>query len=127
MDDLRTGDRLGQYEIEGVISEGGMGIVYRARHIELSKKIVALKTVLTAKLSDEYLARFKREALAVQEIEDHSNVVPILDYGVERGRPYIVMPYLRGETLAAVLRNAPLPIDRSTDLILDVCAGVYYV
>ncbi len=91
-----------RYRIEEKIGSGGMGEVWRAQHIKLASP-VAIK-VLPAAVGDEpkRSARFMREAQAAAAIRS-TNVVHVLDYGVEDGLAYIAMEYLEGESLDARL------------------------
>lgn len=121
--------RIDRYELLELIGEGGMGAVYRALDSRLGRT-VALKTVLTTRgteaFNQELRARFMREALAASKVE-HRNVVQVIDFGVaEDGTPYLVMEYLRGADLAALLNDSPawLPVEQVTDIMLPVCAAL---
>jgi serine/threonine-protein kinase len=85
-----------RYEILGDIGRGGMGRVYRARHLGLEKH-VALKVLAGGPA--EYEARFAREARAIARL-DHPGCVRVLDHGRHGGVPYIAMELLDGHTLA---------------------------
>jgi eukaryotic-like serine/threonine-protein kinase len=119
--------RLGKYLIGDRIGAGGMGVVYRAFDTVL-QRWVALKTILADKASDrEFLSRFRREALAVSQI-DHPNIVRLFDF-VEgdpaKGEPsYMVMEFLPGEDLGKLIRKGPLDVSRAVDIILEACAAV---
>ena len=91
-----------------LLARGGMGEVYVARDREL-ERLVAIKA-LDASLDDEpeARARFKREALAAARLSGHPNVVTIFDIGESEGRPYIVMEYLTGGTVAGTSRRNPV-------------------
>ncbi len=105
-----TGDPLagkiieGRYRVEGPLGEGGMGTVYRVRHVTLNRAF-ALKVLRRDLASDTELAtRFMQEAKATAAIK-HPSVVAINDFGeLEDGIPYFVMELLDGETLATRLR-----------------------
>jgi serine/threonine protein kinase len=123
------GQRIDRYEIREHIGQGGMGTVYRAVDTKLGR-IVALKTVVANKrgdkLTEEIRERFMREALAASRV-DHRNVVQVLDFGfADDGTPYMVMEYLRGRSLSAILKGAtaPLSIDYVADVLLSVCAAL---
>src|SRR5262249_37753274 len=96
-----------KYRVERLIAQGGMGAVFAASHV-ISGKRVALKWMLPAlglvPGADE---RFIREARATARI-DHPNVVDIYDVGQDRGSVYLVMEFLRGETLHERMARAPL-------------------
>jgi serine/threonine-protein kinase len=97
--------------------------VYRTRDTVL-KRDVAIKTIAAEDLSDNVIARFTQEALAISQI-DHPNVVRLLDYGVHDRLPYMVMEYLTGQDLGRLLKGPPLAQDRFVDIMLGVCAGVF--
>ncbi len=100
------GDRLGAYVIRRRIGAGGMGEVYLAEHVHISRK-AAIK-VLLPELSSrpDIVERFFNEARATALLR-HPNIVEILDCDVHAsGRAYIVMEFLEGETLGHVARRA---------------------
>src|SRR5262245_40627413 len=91
------GDRLGPYEIDGALGEGGMGEVYRAHDTRLGRD-VALKTLRPDRLDEEWLRRFEREARTIAGL-DHPNLLTIFDIGRASDVDYLVTELLRGETL----------------------------
>ncbi|MBA2542302.1 MAG: protein kinase [Deltaproteobacteria bacterium] len=99
------------YTIEALIGRGGMGSVFLATHKRLPGKQVAIK-LLHADLQDpEVILRFKREAEIASRL-GHANIVTVHDFNVMAdGTPYLVLEFLRGESLAAKLRNGPLPLE----------------
>jgi dipeptidyl aminopeptidase/acylaminoacyl peptidase/predicted Ser/Thr protein kinase len=105
---LRTGDRLGPYEILSPLGTGGMGEVYRARDTRLGRD-VAIK-VLSANISasPEVRSRFEREARAISRL-NHPHICTLYDIGRQDDVDYLVMEYLEGETLAARLEKGRLP------------------
>ena len=118
--------RLGNYEILEEIGRGGMGVIYRARQRH-SRRIVALKRVLTYHAdSRETLARFRREAEAAASL-DHPNILPIYEVGEsEEGVPFFSMKYASGGSLQEVgpaLRDDPREIVR---LMAKVTRAVQY-
>ncbi len=88
-----------RYEVEELLGVGGMGCVYRARHVHIRKQ-VALKTLHASMLrSAEAVARFEREAVAAARI-DHPNVVVATDFGhLPNGRYYLVLEFVQGRDL----------------------------
>lgn len=86
-----------KYDIEGEISRGGMGVVFRARYKDSSLE-VALKVILDQAPPDEEIKRFRREAQTLAQIQ-HPGVVRIRDYGESEGRPYFAMDLIQGKPL----------------------------
>ncbi|MEA2699248.1 MAG: eukaryotic-like serine/threonine-protein kinase, partial [Myxococcales bacterium] len=93
--------RIGPYRILGSLGTGGMGIVYRAEHVD-SKRVAALKTVRLP--SPQWLAGIRREILALTRLR-HPGVVRIIAQGVQEGLPWYAMDLLEGETLRSVIRR----------------------
>ena len=99
----------GRYRIESVLGEGGMGIVFLARHVVI-EKAVAVKVLKKDVAKNESVAkRFVREAQAASRIA-HPNIIDVTDFGTTKaGIIYSVMEYVEGSTLAKVLAyEAPL-------------------
>jgi serine/threonine protein kinase/Flp pilus assembly protein TadD len=94
----------GRYEIMGVLGQGGMGAVYKARDRELDR-LIALKVIRPELATDPaILARFKQELILSRNIT-HKNVVRIFDLGEAEGIRFISMEYLDGEDLRTILRR----------------------
>src|SRR4051812_33714304 len=122
---LPAGTRLGgRFEIVRLIGSGGMGAVYEALHTDLKKR-VAIKTLYTSVgRNAEARARFLREGEVASRIR-HPHVVDVTDVGTDGGLAFLVMEYLDGEDLGALItREAPLPLDRPVDLLLPAVAAV---
>jgi serine/threonine-protein kinase len=120
---ITTGDiLLEKYQVERVLGVGGMGVVVAARHMKLDQT-VAIKVLLPDLMDDgEVMTRFEREARAAARIKsDH--IAKVTDVGtLESGRPYMVMEYLEGEDLEALLRRRrSLAIDQAVRLVLQIC------
>jgi WD40 repeat protein len=94
------------YEILDVLGRGGMGVVYKARHLAL-KRVVALKMILGGRyVGTDKLARFQTEAEAVARLE-HSHIVHIYDFGSHDGLPFLALEYVDGGTLDKKLAATP--------------------
>jgi serine/threonine-protein kinase len=122
--DEETGlPRIEGYDVEAVVGQGGMGVVYRARHRKLNRP-VALKMILAgAYASPQDRARFQREAEAVAALR-HPNVVQVYDSGEAGGRPYFTMEFLEGGTLADKLTGTPLSARPAADLVAALARAV---
>jgi serine/threonine-protein kinase len=115
----------GRYELVGHLATGGMGAVFRARHVHL-RKDVAVK-VLRPELSaaPDLVERFRREAEIAGTIE-HDNLVRVTDFGrSDEGLLFLVMDLLTGESLFEVLRRERiLPPPRAVSLLWQICSGL---
>jgi len=110
-----SGDRLGSYEIRAPIGAGGMGEVYRARHVRLGRD-VAIKVLPAKYVNDpERLRRFEREARSASAL-NHPNIVTIYDIDEHEGAPYLAMELVEGRNLRAILSDGPLTIERVLEL-----------
>jgi serine/threonine protein kinase len=107
---VKTGSRLGHFEILEPLGAGGMGEVYRAQDTRLDRT-VAIK-VLPQHLSEspELKQRLEREARAISSLQ-HPSICTLHDIGSEDGLDFLVMEYLEGETLAVRLERGPLAMD----------------
>jgi serine/threonine-protein kinase len=123
---VANGDVLaGKYRVDRILGVGGMGVVVAATHLQLDQK-VALKFMLPLGLAQpELVERFSREARAAVRLKsDH--VARVLDVGtLESGSPYMVMEYLDGSDLGALVEGqGPLPVYAAVDYVLQACDAV---
>jgi Tol biopolymer transport system component len=120
---LSVGARLGPYEIISLLGAGGMGEVYRARDTRLDR-LVAIKVMLAHGQEDpEYRSRFEREARAISRLS-HPNICTLHDVGSQDGIDFIVMEFVEGETLAALLAKGSLAFDDVFKHAIDICAAL---
>ena len=112
------------YEILGELGRGGMGIVYQARQLGLNRT-VALKMVLAGVHADpKDLARFRAEAAVIARLQ-HPNIVQIYDVGEVAGRPYFVLEFVAGGSLAQHLQGAPQPVRPAAQLVETLARAVH--
>jgi tRNA A-37 threonylcarbamoyl transferase component Bud32 len=115
----------GRYEVKERLGEGGMGLVYKARHV-LLEKIVAVK-VLRNTEDPEAIQRFRQEAKSASMI-NHSNVVAITDFGVlPDGHMYLVMEFLEGRTLTQAISGKPMGALRACQIAVQIARGLQAV
>jgi Tol biopolymer transport system component len=116
---LKTGAKLGPYEILGRIGAGGMGEVYQARDTRLNR-IVAIK-ILPSHLADsaESRDRFEREARMIASF-NHPHICTLHDVGHHGTTDYLVMEFLEGETLASRLSKGPLPLEQTLQYAIQI-------
>ncbi|MEK7483205.1 MAG: protein kinase [Planctomycetota bacterium] len=118
-------DIFTKYEILGQVAEGAMGIVYKARQLELNR-IVALKV-----LKDTYsshlgqVKRFKRESESAAALH-HPNIVTVYESGAAGDCYYYTMEFIEGEPLMAAIQKRKIPIKKSIGILLEITEGIAY-
>jgi serine/threonine-protein kinase len=117
---------FGEYVILEQIGQGGMGVVWKARHRRMDR-LVAVKMLTPAAVhSPQAVERFHREVQAAARLS-HPNLVAAYDAGQQRGVHYLVMEYVEGRDLAAVLNACgPLSVPQAVDCILQAARGLHY-
>lgn len=119
------GQTFSHYRIIQELGKGGMGVVYLAEDTVLGRQ-VAIKTLTDASGTgnQNFRIRFLREARAVSALS-HPHIAPIYDYGeTAEGQPYIVMEFIRGETLADLMLKESLTIPRAVEIISEVAEAL---
>lgn len=116
--------RIPGYEVQSVLGRGGMGVVYRARHLRLNRT-VALKMLLSGQYaSAPELLRFTQEAEAVAGLR-HPHIVQVHDVGDHEGRPYFTMAFLEGGSLAERLAGVPQPAEQAAAMMATLAGAVH--
>jgi serine/threonine protein kinase len=124
--DDRVGVTIGgKYLIVRFLAEGGMGAVYEAQHLVIKRRFAVKFLRADLARRRDLLTRFKREAATTGALEGE-NIAAALDFGIATdGAPYIVLEYLDGIDLGALLaRDGRLPVERAADLVIQACAGM---
>lgn len=125
---MATETIIGNYRIEERIGRGGMGVVYRGRHLKLPRE-VAVKSISSTDHRDlrRLRHRFEKEAF-IQSQLDHPGIVKIYDYIVSAQTYYIVMEFVEGRSLARLLESevCPLPVERALDLFEQILSAIAY-
>lgn len=121
--------RLGRYELERLLGRGGMGEVYLSRLAAPAgiEKPVVVKTIAANLLRDDRVVQLFVEEARIGLSLSHPNIVPMFDFGVDDGRPYLVMELVRGADLARLLRMGALPPAASVRVAADVCDALSYL
>lgn len=125
LEDPLLGQQVGHYIIEKLIGEGGMGRVYAARHAHLRDKRYAIKVLLGDLASTATMRmRFTNEAENASRL-DHPNLVNVTDFGcMPAGLPYIVMEFVSGQPLGALIDRGPMDPQRVIRIARGICAGL---
>ncbi|MEQ9501224.1 MAG: serine/threonine-protein kinase [Deltaproteobacteria bacterium] len=121
---VRDALRLGQYELQSKLGEGGMGVVYRATHVML-RRPTAVKLLPIDKAGAQTIARFEREVTQTSRLE-HPNSVSIYDYGrTPDGQFYYAMEYVEGFTLEELVElDGPVPAGRVVHILLQAARAI---
>src|SRR3954452_10558393 len=113
----------GRYRLEQIIGRGGMAIVWRATDLQLERE-VAIKVISDVLASDpSFVARFEREARLAAGLS-HPNLVKVFDFSIEAERPFLVMEYIAGVTLAEA-RSGPVDVEALGRELLDAVAHIH--
>jgi serine/threonine-protein kinase len=113
------------YEILSVLGRGGMGIVYKARHLPLDR-LVALKMILHgANASKDQLNRFQREAEAAARLS-HPNIVSIYEVGSHKGLPYFSLEFIQGCDLSDLMKQQTMSAMDAAKMLVQVARAVHY-
>ena len=113
-----------RYRVVMRLGSGGMGVVYQVEHLHLGKKAAMKVLTPDGAAQPEMVRRFRNEAQAVSKL-DHPNIVQTFDFGQCDGALYLVMEYINGDNLSALIRReGPWSFARAARLFVQVCAGL---
>jgi hypothetical protein len=119
------GENVGPYRLIEKLGKGGMATVFKAYHPSLDR-YVAIKALHPAFMEHPgFIDRFEREAKVVAKLE-HPNIVPIYDFSEHEDRPYLVLKYVRGETLKARLEKSKLTYKESRQIFRVISSALGY-
>src|SRR5262249_35841718 len=100
--EVPPGTPLGDFRLLREVGRGGMGVVYEAEQLSLGRRVALKVLPFAAALDARHLQRFKHEAQAAAQLH-HTNIVPVIAVGCERGVHYYAMQFIDGHSLAAVI------------------------
>lgn len=121
---LPVGERVGDYQILGIVGAGGMGVVYKALDLKLERTVALKFLSQDMNIGEKEKERFLREAKAASAL-DHTNIGVI--HGLEEtpdGQLFIVMAYYEGKTLAQRMREGPFPVDEAVGIAIQMARGL---
>ncbi len=113
------------YEILSTLGKGGMGIVYKARHVPLNR-VVAVKMIISgAHASADQISRFQREAEAAAHLS-HPNIVSVYEVGKHDGLPYFSLEFVDGMSVSDLMKETTFTAKHAAELLIPVARGVEY-
>jgi WD40 repeat protein/serine/threonine protein kinase len=112
------------YEVESVLGRGGMGIVFRAFHLRLKRRVALKMGLAGSYATPQERERFRLEAEAIAALQ-HPNIVQVHDVGDADGRPYFTMEYLEGGSLAQKLAGTPQPALEAAALLATLAEAMH--
>src|SRR5579864_3107714 len=116
-------DQIAGFELLTFVGAGGMGEVYKAYDRKLDRP-VALKLLPARVANDpEWLRRFRAEARAASSL-NHPHILVVHDFGEFRGRPFIVMEFVEGQTLRARVDASPLAVKEAVSITMQVASAL---
>lgn len=124
MTTIQAGQQIGQYTIERLLGQGGMGTVYAAAQPTVNRT-VAIKFLLGDDVSELTIQRFQREVRNIAALE-HPYILPVYDYGEWEGQPYIVMRYMTGGTLREKLMKRTMNLEETLKVLEQIAAALDY-
>lgn len=115
----------GRYQVLEPIGAGGVGVVYRARRLNLDRT-VAVKVLHESLVQNaDFLGRFQRETIALSRLH-HPHCVAVTDFGVYESRPYLVLEYVPGENVARLLERGAFTARRAVKIALQLLEALEY-
>ncbi len=120
-----VGKRFGEYELLQEVARGGMGVIYKARHVKLNR-IAALKMILSGRFSSkEELQRFHIEAEAAAKL-DHPGIVPVYEIGEFEDQAFFAMKFIEGGSLAERLQDFQADPQAAIAMLAKVASAVHH-
>lgn len=113
----------GRYRVIRRLGEGGMGSVYEAEHVQLGRRVAIKLLHEHHTTSLDLRARFEREARMLSQLR-HPNVVTITDFGIDDGKPFLVMDMLSGRDLASMMKAGRVAPERAIGIVRQILRGV---
>lgn len=118
-------ERIGSYDIVGLLGSGGMSTVYKGIQPSLRRSVAIKVLPLQPAGEDDLIDRFERESSIIASL-NHPNIIQIIDRGADEGHYFIVMEYVDGCSLDDQIRRKRLPIYQIVNIALQVASGMEY-
>jgi serine/threonine protein kinase len=112
------------YEMLGELGRGGMSVVYKARQVALERYVAVKMVLIGADVGSKDLVRFRAEAEVIARLQ-HPNIVQIYDVGEAAGRPYFILEFVAGGSLAQHLQGRPQPARPAAQLVETLARAVH--
>jgi len=120
------GTQVGNYRIIAEINSGAFGSVYKAEHVHLKERTVAIKLLHAYLGSPKDREQFLQEAQFLARLE-HPHILPLIDFGFSESQPYLIAKYASGGSLRDLLRSeVPLPIENVITILTHIGHALYY-
>jgi serine/threonine protein kinase len=121
-----VGQVIGNYRITTEINSGAYGTVYKAEHMHLSERIVAIKLLHTNIGSTKEREQFAQEAQFLSLLE-HTHILTLIDFGFHGHQPYLILRYAAGGSLRDLLKShAPLPLDKAVTILAQTAQALHH-
>ena len=117
---------FGPFELLAEVGRGGMGVVYRARHLHLGRDVAVKLLTAGSCATGEQRRRFLAESRLAARIR-HPRIVSIHDAGDQEGQLWCAMDLVDGDDLAAMLRDGPLPVKDAVHLVAQIARAVHHL
>ena len=122
MAELNFPSQIDRFSIQDILGRGAQGIVYLAHDPQLDRDVAIKSVSLTSNFQQQHIDNLLMEARTVSKLQ-HPNIVSIYDVGSVQLNPYLVLEYVKGETLQSILHN-DMPVQQAIRIMRDVLSGV---
>ncbi len=122
---LRSGDRIGDYEIIEKIGQGGVSEIYRGRQHSLDREVAIKLLSERATIDSDIVSRFEQESRIIAGL-NHPNIVHVIDRGLDRKRYFFVMDYIDGTDFKTILSRMLYSLEQKIDVVVQILKALDY-